>query len=97
MNEKKQASRAAAKPAPARKVAGKPTPRRRAKPADAADRLLEELRETYRKATEEAAKRPPSGFDPQALLEHIGTMSEEHAAVFEEALRWIRSEDDEAA
>ena len=97
MSEKKQVSRPAAKPATtARRVAGKatPKPRAKAKPAEGVDFLTAELRAIYQKATEEAEKRPPSGWKASDVMKHFGTISEETAAVLEETVRWLRAEDE---
>jgi hypothetical protein len=94
MSEKKQASKAAAKPTTtARRTARKAAPKPKAPDGVAA--IQAELRAIYQKATEETEKQPPSGWSPEALRKHIGTMSHEHAEVFREVLRWLRAEDEQ--
>jgi hypothetical protein len=97
MSEKKQVSRPAAKPATtARRVADKAVPTAqeisRQEFADEVAKFLALVQEAQ-KAVEE---RGPRATGPAALLKHVGTISHEQAEVMYEAVRWLRSEDDEA-
>jgi hypothetical protein len=94
MSEKKTTSKPAPKKvAIARRISpktalgakGQPGDRMPIESAELLDRVLREVRASK-------ARRGPTG--PAAILECAGSLTEEEAAVFEEALRWVRGEDE---
>ena len=94
MSEKKTTSKPASKKvALARRVAPKavPTPR----PTKARDEVpSEEARGVALLAAAKAARAYAGPTGAAAIMECAGTINDDEAAVFEEALRWVRGDDE---